>query len=150
MRSKRGHIWAVTACAVVLAGACSSTSSDTRTGTPVKAGTDKTVALAARKQAAATSFVVDDVNLSGPGYVGVYDDGNGAPGVRVGSSALLSKGDHRNVTVTLSKAPLGALVYLVAHHEDNGNSHLDFPSGDKPFVSTSGVVLVKVAVTHKK
>ena len=106
--------------------------------------------LAARTQkVVAKAVIVDSVTLSAPGYVGVYDDGNGAPGIRLGETALLPKGVHRNVSVHLSKKPTGKSVYVIAHREDNKNSHLDFPSGDAPFVSTTGVVLVKVAIQQK-
>jgi hypothetical protein len=85
---------------------------------------------------------VQDARLEAAGYVVVYADGQGAPGARLGASALLPAGEHHDVEVVLA-TPLraSARVFVMIHREDTGNRSFDFPKGDAP-VQQAGSVLV--------
>ena len=96
-----------------------------------------------------TELVIDGVVVAAPGaYAVVYADSGGAPGERLGSSAFLGPGDHRDVLVQLAE-PLerDGNVWLMMHGETNGNQSLDHPAADAPLEGSDGVVVLPIVVT---
>lgn len=134
------------------ATACSSakiTTTDTRTGRPERLTGPKEVELVARSQSASRSdVVVDQATLDAPGYVAIYSDGGGAPGVRIGQSKLLPEGRHANVKVDAGVHQDASHVWLMLHHEDNGNESLDYPDADPPVPADNGVVVIRITLNR--
>jgi hypothetical protein len=89
--------------------------------------------------------VAEVVIDTGQGYAVAYADGHGAPGVRLGVSALLPTGSSTDVSIPLDPAvSLPAHLYVMVHKEDNGNSTFDFPKGDAPAQAGAGVLVTTV------
>lgn len=118
---------------------------DTRTGKAVTAELHGDTVLSARRQDPLKHTVtIDAVDLDAPGYAGIYEDGDGAPGRLMASSDLLKKGHHEDVKVKLPTDFSGTSIFVVLHSEDNSNTTLDFPSNDAPVSGESGAAVVRV------
>lgn len=90
------------------------------------------------------------VLASGGGYAVVYADGGGAPGRRLGASALLSTGTHRNLRVpTATVGPADGILHVVLHLERTSNETLDFPGADRPVDEGGRVLEVKLIYRPK-
>ena len=79
----------------------------------------------------------------------IHEDGGGAPGKVIGSSALLQTGEHKGVLVTVDPPlPAGKVkVWPVIHMEDNGNERFDYPAADAPAsLEGTGVVVVPIDI----
>lgn len=93
------------------------------------------------------SLVIDRVVLPKAGYVVAYADGAGAPGARLGQSALLQQGSHDAVPLPLDVAVKdGAVVHVMLHAEDNGNSSFEFPEHDAPLAVDGSVIEASITV----
>lgn len=120
------------------------------TGDVVRDG-DDTVGEVAMAPQRSTGEVVEvaQVSITGPqgGYAVVYRDGAGAPGEIIGVSDLLPTGVHDDVVVRL-REPLveSGSVWVMVHDEDTANTTFDYPDGDGPASTSSGVTVVSVAV----
>jgi len=135
------------------AGGCAGTDTARVETRPLKAasGPGKVHLRVAPQGVVDHALEADDVELDAPGYVAVYRDGGGAPGEQIGSSRLLPAGRHRKVAVRLSaKGTPTATVWLMLHHEDNGNDTLDFPAADQPVTGDTGVIVVAIPVASTK
>lgn len=92
--------------------------------------------------------VLREVELPSAGYVGVYEDGDGAPGRLLGSSEQLPAGRTAEVRVPFDTSEIDPdAVWVILHGEDTGNDTLDWPDGDEPIEVDGSVVTLKIAVT---
>lgn len=146
-------VWGVTTLISLLIalGSCAPSSPPTRT--PATFGSADTFFLKASPQTSdGKSVGIDEVVFRGTtGYVAIHANGNGAPGVTIGVSALLPAGTSTHVKVVLSKPLLSSgSVFAVLHLEDNGNKTFDYPHGDAPVSLNGQVVVVEITVTVQK
>lgn len=113
-----------------------------RIGKPIELGSAKIGSLVAFRQRNDGSFVViDKVVLPKGGYVAIYADGGGAPGQRLGVSALLMGGPSKDVRIELTKRlSSDAVVHAMLHAEDNKNRTFEFPEHDAPILSDGRVL----------
>jgi len=96
-----------------------------------------------QSQQAERFVAVETVTLEAAGYVAVYTDGNGAPGVEAGASKLLPAGSSRSVRIKVSR-DLGPRAWVLIHREDNGNDSFDFPTADQPIQTPTGVLATQI------
>lgn len=142
--------------AAVLLVACSDDGEDAsddappdRTGDQVERGREEAVLVQASPQRSdGATVLVDRVVLTdGAGYVVIYADGGGAPGRRLGASALLPKGESEKIVVALDDAlEETGVVHAMVHLEDNGNDAFDYPAADQPATLEDGIVEVPFEV----
>lgn len=135
---------------VACSGGGSEPATTGRSGSAIRSRQATGFGLVVRNQAGSgRSVIIDQASIHvGGGYVAVYEDGNGAPGRRLGASELLTAGTHRDVTVKLSVAVRGSRrVWVILHREDNRNRTFDFPDGDSPATGPSGSVVVSLKYT---
>jgi hypothetical protein len=71
-------------------------------------------------------------------FIGVYEDAGGAPGRRLGQTALLP--GPGTVTVDVPIAGGGGAVWVMVHGDANANNILDFPGPDTPLRSENGSI----------
>jgi hypothetical protein len=121
-----------------------------RVGDPVELGDDASflVALAPQESDGGT-LVVDEVVLTdSPGFVVIYDDGDGAPGRQLGVSSVLPAGRSTNVPVELD-VPLeeDAVVHAMVHLDDDADGTFGFPESDAPATVDGRIVEVAADVT---
>lgn len=92
----------------------------------------------------AVAVLIADAQLRVPGFIAIHQDVNNAPGSILASSALLSPGDHKNVSIIMSMQP-GAYYWAMLHGDD-GNSTFS-ASTDQPLTNNAGnVVMVRFMV----
>ena len=126
------------------------TTAVSRTGEAVELGDESSFLVRLSPQESdGTSVVIDEVVLTGsPGFVVVYDDGDGAPGRQIGASAVLEPGRSTDVRVVLDEPLDGtAVVHAMLHLDDDGNGQLDYPAHDAPATAGEGIVVVSADVT---
>lgn len=120
-----------------------------RVGDPVELGDETSFLVRLSPQEGdGTVVVVDEVVLTGsPGFVVIYDDGDGAPGRQIGVSDVLTAGRSTDVRVELDE-PLEAtaVVHAMLHLDDDGNSAFDYPAHDAPATAGEGIVVVSAEV----
>lgn len=68
---------------------------------------------------------VNYVKLDKPGYVSVYSKSQDGAQELLGTSALLSAGEHRNVSVPLNKTVVSGNTVRIAAVADNGDGEFD-------------------------
>jgi hypothetical protein len=122
----------------VLLAACSNASS---TAAAVVAVTQPSLGEGAVRTAGGVRVRVDVP--AGGGFVGVYQDESGVPGVRVGATKKLAAGAGQSVEI--AAAGSGA-VWVLVHRDVNGNGDLDFPGVDRPVLDPSGSVVSELIV----
>ncbi|PIR87021.1 MAG: hypothetical protein COU11_02210 [Candidatus Harrisonbacteria bacterium CG10_big_fil_rev_8_21_14_0_10_49_15] len=84
------------------------------------------------------AVVVDQVELTQPGFVVIHADSNGAPDDIVASSKLLQPGIHQNVSIVMSTT--AGASYHAMLHVDDGNGIFSAAT-DAPAQDTSGAVV---------
>lgn len=118
------------------------------TGPTVTAGTKQVGLLAAAPQRGdGTSVLVDRVVLPAgtDGFVGVYADGNGAPGRLLGSSEKLPAGPSTDVRVKVSPALEGTVeLHLILHADDDGDGEFGAPAHDRAVTTEAGIITTKL------
>ena len=76
-------------------------------------------AIYVAEQAPSKTVSVVVVQFEKPGFVVIHEDINGTPGKILGASALLSKGETKNVLATLSRMTVdGETLYAMLHLDD--------------------------------
>lgn len=149
MRTARRLLLA-TLLVAALAPACSSGKSAKpgSTGPTVTAGTDRVGMLAAAPQRGdGSSVLVDRVVLPAgtDGFVGVYADGNGAPGRLLGVSDKLPAGASTSVRVKVSPTLKGTVeLHLILHADDDGNGKFEAPAHDRAVTTAGGIITTKL------
>ncbi len=75
-------------------------------------------------------IVVERVISNGPGWLVVYaDDGNGSPGIIIGSAAL-ADGLNEAVSVGLLGAEVTDQLFIFLHEDTESGNDFDFPAAD--------------------
>jgi hypothetical protein len=74
----------------------------------------------------------------GGGFVVIYRNENGVPGVRAGSSNKLAAGE---ATGTMVDASGDDPVWVIVHRDVDGDATLRFPGPDVPVVDETGAVV---------
>ncbi|MDO8552836.1 MAG: hypothetical protein Q7S01_04945 [bacterium] len=83
------------------------------------------------------SITVSSVFLAKPGFVAIYEDNDGTPGVIIGTSALLPVGESDSVNITLSRASKdGEILRAMLHSDSDGDG--SFTNADLPVQSILG------------
>jgi hypothetical protein len=71
---------------------------------------------------------------AGGGFVAVYDDESGVPGLRLGASSRLEAGWATGVRID---APGAGAVWVLVHRDVDGDASLRYPGPDVPVVDPS-------------
>lgn len=150
----RSALAAVLAAALLVTGACAGDDDDGSTDVPVAttaagsaAGEAQIVTDLDITASATDGVVLREVVLPAPGYVGVYEDGDGAPGRRLGSSEQLPAGRTAEVRVTYDTSTVQPeAVWVILHTEDNATTTLDWPDADAPVEIDGSIVTLRIPV----
>lgn len=93
-------------------------------------------------QAGGTTVTVDRAALLQNGFIAIHADAGGKPGPVLGSSALLPRGTHTAIAVTLTrKTRNGETLYAMLHTDVNGNGVYEFPGVDAPTTDSTGTLV---------
>ena len=87
------------------------------------------------------AVLVSDASLRAAGFVAVFDGSTGQPANLLGSSALLSAGNHKNVSIIMN-LKAGA-TYFAELFADNGNGNFDI-SNDRPLTDNAGKPVIQM------
>ena len=100
------------------------------------------------RQTPGATTTVDSILLEAPGFVAVHEDdqsGEGKPGKIIGASALLPKGESRNISVPLSRVVHAEEKLWVSLHLDSGDKKFNIEK-DKPALNQFGYSVVAIVI----
>ena len=89
----------------------------------------------------AVAVLVGEASLRAPGFVAIYDGTNGRPGAIVATSALLTAGSHKNVSIIMNLK--AGETYYASLFGDDGNGDFN-PNYDLPLTDNSGVPVIQM------
>ena len=91
-------------------------------------------AIYVAEQVPSKNVLVAIIKFEKPGFVVIHEDINGKPGKILGASALLSKGETKDVLVALSRMTVdGEALYAMIHLDDGDKvfeAGEDYPAKD--------------------
>ena len=106
-------------------------------------------AIYVAEQVPAKNVSVAVVQFERPGFVVIHEDINGRPGKILGASALLSKGETKDVLVVFSRMTVdGETLYAMIHLDDGDKvfeAGEDYPAKD----SISGESVMTIFIVTK-
>jgi plastocyanin len=84
------------------------------------------------------NFMVDFVNLTQSGFVVVYEELEGNPGVSIGSTALYPEGMYSDFQIPLTRATIsGENIYIILHEDSDGDGVFNLEN-DRPLLDENG------------
>ena len=93
------------------------------------------------------AVTVDKVVSSGPGWIAIHADNNGAPGPVLGYSAV-KDGENDNVAVKLAAAGRTPTLYAMLHTDAGTVGTYEFPGPDVPVTVNGAVVTPAFKATN--
>lgn len=75
---------------------------------------------------------IDRATVPDDGWLAVYYDDGGVPGLIIGYAAL-EAGVNEQIKVDVIDSAVTELLYIVLHHDSNGDGEFDIPLNDPPF-----------------
>jgi hypothetical protein len=88
----------------------------------------------------AIAVLVEYASVREPSFIVIHDDANGKAGAIIGTSKLLTPGEHRNVSVIM-RMKAGATYYGMMHADD-GNGLFDSVVDNRHLLDTAGMEIM--------
>ena len=92
-------------------------------------------AIVVNTQKSGNTVLIDKVLIAMEGYVVIHEDADGKPGEIIGSSKLLSKGEHMGVEVALERDSVQGETLHAMLHSEMGSVNYFESNIDKPILS---------------
>ncbi|MDR3575571.1 MAG: hypothetical protein P4L50_17060 [Anaerolineaceae bacterium] len=86
------------------------------------------------------SVTVQEVYSDGPGWLVIFADGGGRPGLILGHSAV-KNGDNQDVNIPINPAKTTTILYSLLLSDQGKPGDFEFPGPDKVVVSNNDIIL---------
>jgi predicted lipoprotein with Yx(FWY)xxD motif len=86
------------------------------------------------------SVIIEEVYSNGPGWVVIFADNSGRPGVMLGHTAV-KDGDNQNLIVTIDPSKVTTVMYSLLLRDQGIAGVFEFPGPDNVVVSNDALIL---------